>query len=78
MKNAERQKFESVGFGEETTPIGQTGASLMTLPLGTEQESLQKQIVASGSPDKDYSPNIEEFWSELVLAQDVSLVINLV
>ena len=78
MKKAERQQFERINFGEEIAPIGLTGASLITLPLGNESDVLKKQIIASGSPDKKFSPNIEEFWSELILAQDVSLVVNLV
>ena len=40
MKKAERQKFERIHYGHETTEIGQTGASLMTIPLGNESDGL--------------------------------------
>ena len=79
VEEIERSKiFSKLPRGQDTADIGRTGASLLTLPLLQQPKSQIKQLVASAAPNDSYLDNVEEFWRELVLNQDVSLVVNLV
>ena len=63
--------FRNLGYGQNTTPIADTGASLLTLPGIDERHKL---VASSGPSNKEVALT---FWKEVVLGQDASLVINL-
>ena len=66
-------QFRMLKSGIDSKKIEKTDGSLLILP-GTGERICN--VVAAGAPSSGYS--MPTFWNELVLAQNVSLIINLI